>query len=100
MSKKTNTIGIQKIEMLPLEEQLIAVMRGKGTWKKYGKADVYELVDELIFTLDFVNGEDPYQPVALNTLPDLTGEDGIPAIELVKMFGLEDYIDPNVSGIK
>ena len=100
MSKKTNTIGIQLIEMLPLEEQLIAVMRGKGTWKKFGKADVYELVDELIFTLDFVNGEDPYQPVALNTLPDLTGEDGIPAIELVKMFGLEDYIDPNVSGIK
>ena len=100
MSKKTNTIGIQKIEMLPLEEQLIAVMRGKGTWKKYGKADVYELADELIFTLDFVNGGEPEQPVALNTLPELTGEDGIPAIELVKMFGLDDYIDPNVSGIK
>ena len=98
MSKKTNTIGIQLIEMLPLDEQLIAVMRGNGTWKKYGKADVYELVDELIFTLDFVNGEDPYQPVALNTLPDLTGEDGIPAIDLVKYFGLEDYIDPDVSG--
>ena len=98
---KSNTIKLTEIEMLPLQEQIYQIFIGNGLRRTYGnRIDLRELADELIFCLDFVNGGEPEQPVALNTLPDLTGEDGIPAIELVKMFGLEDYIDPNVSGIK
>ena len=50
----------------------------------------------MIFALDFVNDGEPEQPVALNTLPDLTGEDGVPALDLVKYFGLEDYVIESV----
>ena len=97
--KSTNTIGLQLIEMLPLEEQITQILIGKGIRQTYGtRLDITELAEELIFALDFVNGGEPDQPVGLNTLPDLTGEDGIPAIDLVKYFDLHDYIDPDVSG--
>jgi len=94
MKKKTNnTINLTTIEMWSLEEQLYQILIGKGIRTTYGnRIDIRELVDELIFTLDFVNGGEPEQPVALNTLPELTGEDRVPAIDLIKYFGLEDYI--------
>jgi hypothetical protein len=50
----------------------------------------------MVFALDFVNGGEPDQPIALNTLPDLTGEDGVPALDLVKYFGLEEYVIESV----
>ncbi|NBR62565.1 MAG: hypothetical protein EBT86_13245 [Actinobacteria bacterium] len=94
---KSNTIHLQEITDLYLENQIAQILIGKGIRQTYGlRLDINELAEELVFALDFVNGEDPYQPIALNTLPDLTGEDGIPAIDLVKYFGLEDYIVESV----
>ena len=94
---KSNTIYLQEITDLPLEEQITQLLIGKGIRRTYGlKLDITELAEELVFALDYVNGEDPEQPIALNTLPDLTGEDGIPAIDLIKYFGLEDYIVDSV----
>ena len=96
MAKKT-TIHLQELTALPLEEQITQLLIGKGIRQTYGlRLDITELAEELVFALDYVNGEDPEQPIALNTLPDLTGEDGIPAIDLVKYFGLEDYIVESV----
>ena len=96
MAKKTS-INLQDITDLTLEEQIYQVFLGKGLRSTYGnRLDLRELAEEMIFALDFVNGGEPEQPIALNTLPDLTGEDGIPAIDLVKYFGLEDYIVESV----
>lgn len=94
---KSNTIHLQEITDLPLEEQIVQLLIGKGIRRTYGlRLDINELAEELVFALDYVNGEDPYQPIALNTLPDLTGEDGVPALDLVKYFGLEDYVVESV----
>jgi len=96
MAKKTS-INLQHITDLNLENQITQILIGKGIRQTYGtRLDITELAEELVFALDYVNGEDPEQPIALNTLPDLTGEDGIPAIDLVKYFGLEDYIIESV----
>lgn len=96
MAKKT-TITLQEITDLPLEEQIYQIFIGKGLRTTYGnRIDLRELAEELIFALDFVNDGEPEQPVALNTLPDLTGEDGVPALDLVKYFGLEDYVIESV----
>jgi hypothetical protein len=96
MAKKTG-IGLQDITDLPLEEQIYQIFIGKGLRATYGnRIDLRELAEELIFALDFVNGGEPEQPVALNTLPDLTGEDGVPALDLVKYFGLEEYVVESV----
>jgi len=92
-----HSIILNGIEHYSLEEQIYQIFIGKGLRSTYGnRIDLRELAEEMIFALDFVNGEDPYQPIALNTLPDLTGEDGVPAIDLVKYFGLEDYIIESV----
>ena len=81
----------------PLEEQIYQIFLGKGLRATYGnRIDLRELAEELIFALDFVNDGEPEQPIALNTLPDLTGEDGVPALDLVKYFGLEDYVMESV----
>lgn len=81
----------------PLEQQIYQILIGKGIRRTYGlRLNVLELAEELIFALDFVNGGEPEQPIALNTLPDLTGDDGVPAIDLVKYFGLDDYIIESV----
>ena len=81
----------------PLEEQIYQIFLGKGLRTTYGnRIDLRELAEELIFALDFVNDGEPEQPIALNTLPDLTGEDGVPALDLVKYFGLEDYVMESV----
>lgn len=94
---KSNTIHLQEITDLPIEEQIAQILIGKGIRRTYGlRLDINELAEELVFALDYVNGDDPYQPIALNTLPDLTGEDGVPALDLVKYFGLEDYIVESV----
>jgi hypothetical protein len=94
---KSNRIEIRDITDLPLEEQIYQVFIGKGFRSTYGnRIDLRELAEEMIFALDFVNGGEPDQPVALNTLPDLTGEDGVPALDLVKYFGLEDYVIESV----
>jgi hypothetical protein len=96
MAKKT-TITLHEITELPLEEQIYQIFLGKGLRTTYGnRIDLRELAEELIFALDFVNDGEPEQPVALNTLPDLTGEDGVPALDLVKYFGLEDYVIESV----
>jgi len=96
MAKKTS-INLQDITDLNLENQITQILIGKGIRQTYGtRLDITELAEELVFALDYVNGEDPYQPIALNTLPDLTGEDGVPAIDLVKYFGLEDYVVESV----
>jgi hypothetical protein len=50
----------------------------------------------MVFVLDFVNGGEPEQLVALNSLPQITGDDGVPALDLVKYFGLEDYVIESV----
>jgi hypothetical protein len=93
-STKLNLLGI---ESYPLEEQIYQIFIGKGLRSTYGnRLDLRELAEEMIFVLDFVNGDNPNQPVALNTLPDLTGEDGVPAIDLVKYFGLEEYVVESV----
>lgn len=94
---KSNTIHLQEITDLPLEEQIVQLLIGKGIRRTYGlRLDINELAEELVFALDYVNGEDPYQPIALNTLPDLTGESGVPAIDLIKYFDLQDYIVESV----
>lgn len=96
MAKKTS-INLQDITDLPLEEQIYQVFLGKGLRTTYGnRLDLRELAEEMVFALDFVNGDEPEQPIILNTLPDLTGEDGVPAIDLVKYFGLEDYVMESV----
>ena len=97
MAKKEHKVILTEIEMLPLQEQIYHILIGKGIRRTFGsRLDVMELADELIFTLDFVNGGEPEQPVALNTLPDLTGESGVPAIDLIKYFDLQDYIVESV----
>jgi hypothetical protein len=83
--------------MLPLQEQIYQILIGNGIRRTFGnRLDLMELADELIFALDFVNSGEPEQPIALNTLPDLTGEDGVPALDLVKYFRLEDYVMESV----
>ena len=94
---KASKLNLVEITDLPLEEQIYQIFLGKGLRTTYGnRIDLRELAEEMIFALDFVNGGEPEQPIALNTLPDLTGEDGVPAIDLVKYFGLEDYIVESV----
>ena len=94
---KASKLNLVEITDLPLEEQIYQIFLGKGLRTTYGnRIDLRELAEEMIFALDFVNGDEPEQPIALNTLPDLTGEDGVPAIDLVKYFGLEDYIVESV----
>ena len=94
---KATKLNLLGIESYPLEEQIYQIFLGKGLRATYGnRIDLRELADEMIFALDFVNGGEPDQPVALNTLPDLTGEDGVPALDLVKYFGLEDYVIESV----
>lgn len=94
---KASKLNLVEITDLPLEEQIYQIFLGKGLRTTYGnRIDLRELADEMIFALDFVNGGEPEQPVALNTLPDLTGEDGVPALDLVKYFGLEDYVVESV----
>jgi hypothetical protein len=97
MAKKEHKVIIREIEMLPLQEQIYQILIGNGIRRTFGnRLDLMELADELIFALDFVNGGEPEQPIALNTLPDLTGEDGVPALDLVKYFRLEDYVMESV----
>ena len=92
-----HSVILNGIEHYSLEEQIYQIFIGKGLRSTYGnRIDLRELAEEMIFALDFVNGGNPEQPIALNTLPDLTGEDGVTAIDLVKYFGLEDYIIENV----
>jgi hypothetical protein len=92
-----HSVILNGIEHYSLEEQIYQIFIGKGLRSTYGnRIDLRELAEELIFALDFVNDGNPEQPVALNTLPDLTGEDGVPAIDLVKYFGLEDYVVESV----
>lgn len=96
MAKKT-TIHLQDITDLPLEEQIYQIFIGKGLRTTYGnRIDLTELAEEMVFALDYVNDGEPQQPISLNTLPDLTGEDGVPALDLVKYFGLEDYVIESV----
>lgn len=98
MAKKEHKIILREIEMLPLQEQIYQILIGKGIRRTFGnRLDVMELADELIFTLDFINGGEPEQLVSLNTLPELTnGDDGVPAIDLIKYFELDDYIIESV----
>lgn len=97
MAKKEHKVILTEIEMLPLQEQIYHILIGKGIRRTFGsRLDVMELADELIFTLDFVNSGEPEQPIALNTLPDLTGESGVPAIDLIKYFELQDYVVESV----
>lgn len=94
---KASKLNLVDITDLPLEEQIYQIFIGKGFRSTYGnRIDLRELAEELIFALDFVNGGEPEQPVALNTLPDLTGEDGVSALDLVKYFGLEEYVIESV----
>jgi hypothetical protein len=94
---KSTKLNLMDITDYPLEEQIYQIFLGKGLRTTYGnRIDLRELAEELIFALDFVNDGEPDQPVALNTLPDLTGEDGVPALDLVKYFGLEDYVMESV----
>jgi len=97
MTKQTRII-LKEIEMLPLAEQLYQILIGKGIRRTFGnRLDLWELVGELIFTLDFVNGGEPEQLISLNTLPELTnGDDGVPAIDLIKYFELDDYVVESV----
>ena len=97
MAKKEHKVIIREIEMLPLQEQIYQILICNGIRRTFGnRLDLMELADELIFALDFVNSGEPEQPIALNTLPDLTGEDGVPALDLVKYFRLEDYVMESV----
>ena len=94
---KQQKITLMEIADYSLEQQIYYLLIGKGYRTMFGmRVDLLELAEELIFALDFVNGGEPEQPIALNTLPDLTGDDGIPAIDLVKYFGLHDYIVESV----
>ena len=98
MAKKEHKVILTEIEMLPLQEQNYHILIGKGIRRTFGsRLEDMELADELIFTLDFVNGGEPEQLVSLNTLPELTnGDDGVPAIDLIKYFDLQDYIVESV----
>jgi len=90
---KSNKIEIRDISELSLENQIFNIFVGKGLRTTYGtRLNLLELAEEMVFTLDFVNGGNPNQPIILNTLPQLTGEDGVPALDLVKYFGLEEYV--------
>ena len=94
---KSNKIEIRDISELSLENQIFNIFVGKGLRNTYGtRLNLLELAEEMVFTLDFVNGGNPNQPIILNTLPDITGEDGVPALDLVKYFGLEDYVIESV----
>jgi hypothetical protein len=94
---KSNRIEIRDITDLPLEQQLHQIFIGKGLRSTYGTSlNLIELAEEMVFVLDFVNGGEPEQLVALNTLPQLTGDDGVPALDLVKYFGLEEYVVESV----
>lgn len=94
---KATKLNLTDITDYPLEEQIYQIFLGKGLRATYGnRIDLRELADEMIFALDFVNDNNPLQLIALNTLPDLTGEDGIPAIDLVNYFGLDDYVVESV----
>jgi hypothetical protein len=94
---KQQYIELRGIEDYPLEEQIYQIFIGKGLRTTYGnRIDLRELAEEMVFALDFVNGDNANQPIILNTLPDITGEDGVPAIDLVKYFGLDDYIVESV----
>lgn len=94
---KQQHIELHTIDEFTLEEQIYQIFLGKGLRTTYGnRIDLRELAEEMVFTLDYVNGGEPEQPIALNTLPDLTGEDGVPALDLVKYFGLEDYVIESV----
>lgn len=94
---KQQYLELRGIEEYPLEEQIYQIFIGKGLRSTYGnRIDLRELAEEMIFALDFVNDGNPEQPIALNTLPDLTGEDGVPALDLVKYFGLEEYVIESV----
>jgi hypothetical protein len=94
---KATKLNLLGIESYPLEEQIYQIFVGKGLRATYGnRIDLRELAEEMIFALDFVNDGNPEQPIVLNTLPDLTGEDGVPALDLIKYFGLEEYVVENV----
>jgi hypothetical protein len=94
---KSTKLNLMDITDYPLEEQIYQIFLGNGLRSTYGnRIDLRELAEEMVFVLDFVNGENPNQPIILNTLPDLTGEDGVPAIDLVKYFGLEEYVVESV----
>lgn len=94
---KSNKINLVDITDLPLEQQLHQIFVGKGLRSTYGSSlNLIELAEEMVFVLDFVNGGNPNQPIILNTLPDITGEDGVPALDLIKYFGLEEYVIESV----
>jgi hypothetical protein len=94
---KSTKLNLMDITDYPLEEQIYQIFLGKGLRATYGnRIDLRELAEEMVFTLDFVNSGNPNQPIILNTLPDITGEDGVPALDLVKYFGLEDYVIESV----
>jgi hypothetical protein len=94
---KSNKVNLMDITDLPLEQQIHQIFIGKGLRSTYGnRLNLIELAEEMVFVLDFVNGDNPLQLIALNTLPELTGEDGIAAIDLVNHFGLEDYVIESV----
>ena len=98
---KSTKIEIKDITELSLENQIFNIFVGKGLRNTFGtRLNLLELAEEMVFTLDFVNGGNPNQPIILNTLPDLTGEDGVPALDLVKYFGLEDYVVDSVLSVK
>jgi hypothetical protein len=94
---KSNKINLVDITDLTLEHQLHQIFVGKGLRSTYGNSlNLIELAEEMVFVLDFVNGGEPEQLVALNSLPQITGDDGVPALDLVKYFGLEDYVIESV----
>ena len=94
---KSNKINLVDITDFPLEQQIHQIFIGKGLRSTYGNVlNLIELAEEMVFVLDFVNGGEPDQLVALNSLPQITGEDGVPALDLVKYFGLEDYVMESV----
>jgi hypothetical protein len=94
---KSNKIEIRDITDLPLEQQIHQIFIGKGLRSTYGNSlNLVELSEEMVFVLDFVNGGEPEQLVALNSLPQITGDDGVPALDLVKYFGLENYVVESV----
>jgi len=98
---KSNKIKLVDILDLPLEQQIHQIFVGKGLRSTYGSSlNLIELAEEMVFVLDFVNGDNPNQPIILNTLPQITGEDGMPAIEIIKYFGLDDYIIESVLSVK
>ena len=94
---KSTKIEIKDISELSLENQIFNIFVGKGLRNTFGtRLNLLELAEEMVFVLDFVNGGNPNQPIILNTLPDITGEDGVPALDLIKYFGLEEYVVESV----